>query len=125
MYQGKIYYREQYWDQFTEKEKEFVESHNLLSVEEVVMGPIWLCTRRNCKHRLVPVDKNTRRIEVDDMSYEEQQYRYYYDRLKLLNRLKKKGLKSKKMKDDILRTRGLVKKWYRAWKEKEKEKEAA
>ena len=120
-YQGKIYYRKNLWDDFTGQEKKYVQKHGLIAVEDVVLEPVWLCTRKNCKHRLIPVlfetlKKGIKKDIVDNhnISYAESQYRVYFDRLKLLVKLKKDGIQSNELDEDIKKTRALVKKWYHA-----------
>jgi len=115
MYQGKIYFKGH--AEYSEEEKEFITSKGLLSVEEVVLDDPWLCTRLNCRHRLIPISFNKVKSgdydvvrEKPSMSYDEQQYRAYYDRLKLFVFLDKK-ITSPQLKIDIKRTRNLVKKW--------------
>ena len=121
-YQGKIYYRKNLWDEFSAQEKKYVQKHKLIAVEDVVLEPVWLCTRRNCRHRLIPVSLSSlqtgvkKRVEnVHDISYAESQYRVYFDRLKLLTKLKNDGIQSKELDEDIKKTRALVKKWYKIW----------
>lgn len=114
-YQGKIYFKGQ--GNYSEEEKKFILDHKLLSVEEVVLNDPWLCTRKNCRHRLIPISFNSAVSgnyndirDAKNISYAESQYRAYYDRLKMLRLLYKK-IPSQKLKDDIKRTKILVDKW--------------
>lgn len=124
-YQDRIYYRSN--GQLTAQEKKFVRSQKLMAVEEVVMGPVWLCTRRNCKHRLVPISFESAKngdfrgeTAGSEMTYEEGQYHVYRDRLKMLVKMKKSftnidGVETpNQMKVDIRRTYKIS----RAWKGK-------
>lgn len=121
-YQGKVYYRKNLWDEFTAQEKKYVQKHHLMAVEDVVLEPVYLVTRRNCRHKLIPVpfDALLQGVEqgvkhIHEISYAESQYRLYFDRLKLLIKLKKEGLMSEELEADIKKTRALAKKWYRIW----------
>lgn len=123
-YQGKYYFRQNLWDEFTRDEKKYVQKHGLLAVEDVVLEPVYLVTRRNCKHRLVPIPFDLLKRGVkkpfkdsSNISYAESQYRVYFDRLKLLEKLKKDGMVSKELDEDIKKTRALVRKWYNLWKQ--------
>ena len=117
--EGKIYYRKNLWEEYTAVEKKYVQKHGLIAVEDVVLEPVWLCTRRNCRHRLIPIPFETLKkgvkkdiVDNHNISYAESQYRIYFDRLKLLVKLKKDGLMSEELDEDIKKTRALVKKWY-------------
>lgn len=127
-YQDRIYYRRN--GQLSEAERKFVRSQKLMAVEDVVLGPIWLCTRRNCRHQLIPISFQSAqtgdyRIETNghEISYEEEQYLGYKDRLKMYVKLKESFKKidgitdiPQQMKLDIRRTYGLC----RAWRQKMK-----
>lgn len=106
-YQGKIYYNDN--ASFTDAEKDYINKYNLISVREVTMESPWLCTRPNCRHRLIPLDKNHKLIKQKNMSYEYIQYRNYYDRYKLL----------KAIGADTKDTEFLMRKWYDRAKNKE------
>lgn len=123
-YQGRLYFRQS--GTFSEEEQDFINKNKLLSVEEVVMEPIWLTTRRNCKHRLIPISYS--RLKTGDysefrvrheISYEEGQYNAYKDRYRMYSMVKKTFEKSdvkipKQLAIDQKRTKQLV----RAWKER-------
>lgn len=124
-YQDRIYYRQN--GKLSPEEKKFVQSQRLMAVEEVVMGPVWLCTRRNCTHRLIPISFQSAvngdyRVETvgSEISYEEEQYSAYKDRLKMFVKLKETFRKidgvtvPKQMKLDVKRTYSLC----RAWKQR-------
>ena len=124
-YQGKIYYRKN--GDLSKEERKYAKSQKLLAVEDVVLGPIYLCTRKNCKHRLIPIsfeEAQTGDFRVvsstHEISYEESQYNNYRDRLRMLVKMKEAFKKNdtvpEQLKLDIRRTRMLV----RAWKEKTK-----
>ena len=127
-YQGRIYYRQS--GAYSKEEKAFIHKNKLLTVDEVVMGPVWLCTRRNCRHRLIPIsferaktgDYSDERDKVD-ISYEDSQYHNYRDRYKMIASIKKVFTDNDveipgQMKLDIKKTRVLV----RAWNLKRKKK---
>ena len=124
-YQDKIDYRR--FGNLTSEEQRFVRSHRLLAVEDVVVGPVWLCTRRNCKHRLIPISFQSAQTGdfrgetySSELTYEEEQFYAYRDRLKMLTNLKKSftsvdGVNvPTQMKLDIKKTYRLC----RAWKDK-------
>ena len=125
-YQGKIYYKRN--ATYSDEEQLFIDTQGLMSVDEVVLVRPWLTTRRNCRHRFIPVSfKDAQTGDYRDfrksheITYEEGQYRTYRDRYKMMAKFKKsfvdKGVKvPDQLKADIKRTRLLVKKWYRAWK---------
>lgn len=127
-YQDRIYYRKN--AELTSAEKKFVRSQRLMAVEDVVTGPVWLCTRRNCTHQLIPIGFESAingdfRAETygSEISYEEEQYDNYKDRLKMLTKLKETFKKieavdkiPQQMKLDVKRTYSLC----RAWKAKMK-----
>lgn len=128
-YQGLIYYRKN--KEYSDEEKEFISSQNLMSLDEVVLRPPWLTTRRNCRHRFVPISfkeaqngYSESEKSFHDVSYEEEQYRLYRDRYKMLTNIKKTFQKTEtipeQLKVDMRRTRGLVRSWDRARKEAEK-----
>lgn len=108
-YQGKIYYNDD--AEFTDAEKDYINKYNLLSIREVTLSLPYLCTRPNCRHRLVPIEKNHKLIKQHNMTYEEIQYRNYFDRYKYLKAI---GATN----DELKQTRLLIRKWYRAWKNK-------
>ena len=127
-YQGKIYYRKD--KNYSKAEEKFINDHELLSVEEVIMEPVWLTTRRNCRHKFIPISFDAIKSGAFNeernatyMSYSESQYRNYFDRYKMIKAMKKQydngGVKIPlQLKTDLKRTRELVISWYRAYKGK-------
>lgn len=121
-YQDRIYYRKN--GQLTPEEEEFAFSQKLMAVEEVVLGPVWLCTRRNCRHRLIPISFESAKngdfrgeTYSHKISYEEEQYNDYKDRLKMFVQMKKvyqnvDGVDvPDQMKLDVRRTYSLCRAW--------------
>lgn len=118
-YQDRIYVRKN--GQLTPEEEEFAFKHQLIAVEEVVLGPVWLCTRRNCHHQLIPISfesaKNgdfRRETCSRKISYEEEQYGAYKDRLKMYVEMKKVFQDveiPEQMKLDIRNTYRLCRAW--------------
>jgi hypothetical protein len=138
-WEGKMYYAADWEDKITEgdtvtraKVEAYIRNHRLKTVEWVVGEPVWLITRPNCKHFFIEMDtdevlhssvksliKRYKAIMPEDipMSYEYEQYRDYYERLKVLLYLRKM-CPSEKLDTDIKETRKLVLKWKdRAMKE--------
>ena len=86
-YQGKIYINR---DLANSEELEYADSHDIMDIREVMAEPIYLFTRRNCKHFFTPIPSelvlnNTippqKVIDTTDLN---SAYRAYYDRKKLL-----------------------------------------
>lgn len=127
-YQGRIYYKRS--EKYSAEEMRYIKDRKLLSVEEVVMGPVWLTTRRNCKHCLIPISFESVKTgdysderKTTEISYEDSQYRNYRDRYKMIASIKKvfvdKGADvPAQLKLDMKRTGGLV----RAWNQKRKKR---
>ena len=124
-YQDRVYYRKN--SLLTKEEKRYVKANKLMAIEDVVLGPVYLCTRRNCRHELIPISLETAqigdfRVEFNphEISYEESQFNDYRDRLKMLVKMKEvfkstEGVElPTQMKFDIRRTYSLC----RAWKQK-------
>jgi len=137
-YQGKIYVIAD-WKRRVDQDNQdriarYIEEHNTLTVEQVTAAPIWLMTRKNCTHRLVPVTTESvldgfkgdlRHVDENrDMSYEEIQFRNYSDRLKMLQKFKdvfgEYGTVPELMNSDLKRTRRLCRAWNEAIKKGEK-----
>jgi len=116
-YQGRIYYKKN--AEYSDEEKAYIFNAGLLSVDEVMLQPPYLCTRKNCRHRLLPVAfaeiGRFRRVSGQEyVSYEVQQYRFYRDRLKLMQVVKKSFGNVQiplQMKTDMRRTRKLAISW--------------
>ena len=59
-YQGKVYviadWKKQIQDSADQEAiARLIDQEKIMTVEEVTAGPVWLVTRRNCKHKLYPV----------------------------------------------------------------------
>lgn len=124
-YQGRIYYKE--GASYSDEELKYISNHKLLSINEVIVKPPYLTTRRNCRHRFVPVSflsvktgVSEREYSFHEISYEEGQYHLYRDRYKMMQNIKKmfadNGVESKQLKLDMKKTQKLVISWYRASK---------
>ena len=122
-FQGKFYYRKD--GKFSEEELKFIAENGIMSVDDVLMKPPYLCTRRNCRHKLFAVPFSSvktgdlgHEFSYKEISYEEGQYHFYRDRLKMMVAIKKQfnGNVPELLKSDIRRTRRLVLDWYRASK---------
>lgn len=117
--QGRAYYLESALNEMTREERDYIRAENLLSVEEVTSDPHWLCTRPNCRHRLVPVAFEKLKtgtatpptVLFKPKSYEQKQLLKYKNRVKMLLALRKAGVRSEKLRRDLDRARKLVKKW--------------
>lgn len=129
-YEGKFYYDADYASYMKNPGEvarigKIISRRKMTSVQEVTAAPVWLVTRPNCKHYLIPVaidevagssEKSllkARNMYMPDeipLSYEKRQYRAYYDRLKVLEKLKTIS-PSDKLDEDIKNTRNLVKLW--------------
>lgn len=137
-YQGKIYvigdWKRRADPGIVDQVARYIQMHNTLTVEQVTAAPIWLMTRKNCTHRLVPVTTESvldgfkgdlRHIDENrDMSYEEIQFRNYSDRLKMLQKFKdvfgEYGTVPDLMNSDLKRTRRLCRAWNEEMKKGEK-----
>lgn len=130
-WEGRMYYDEAYRDYCTESEADHVaaiiKQGNLHSAQWVVGEPVYLCTRPNCKHFLIPISldeasklpvktllkkHNGYMKDEEPMSYEE----------RVLNRLKakvdielelSKVMKSESLDKDLSRHRELYRIWSR------------
>lgn len=108
-YQGRIYINR---DAANEEELNYADTHNIMDIREVMAEPIWLFTRRNCKHFFTPVSSelvmnNTLPPQtiINDTPLDSP-YRAYYDRKKLLLAA---GISKKN--DSYKRTVSLMKKY--------------
>lgn len=132
-HEGHIFVDED-WEKFisdpstVKKIQRYIQNHHVLTVQYVTGEPVYLVTRKNCRHNLynIPLDEvlgsSARSIlkrhnlylpDVKPESYEHEQYRKYYERLKVLQNLHKLS-PSEQLESDIARTKQLVLKWYRA-----------
>lgn len=129
-WEGKMYYDED-WHGYiddvdqTKRIESYIRNHKLKSVQWVCGEPVYLVTRKNCKHYLtnIPVDevlsssakKLLRQYELymaedKPLSYEQSQKIAYYERLKALTYLNKIS-PSEELTNDIKRVRLLYQKW--------------
>lgn len=108
-YQGRIYINR---DLASEEEKAYADAHNIMDIREVMAEPIWLMTRRNCKHFFTPVSSElvlTNTLPPQQIINDtplDSPYRAYYDRKKLLLAA---GIS--KENDSYKRTVSLIKKY--------------
>lgn len=128
-WEGKIYISKDWKERVSPDEAEkisaYVQNHQIRTVEEITGAPVWLVTRPNCKHYLVPVTveevlQNSVRklLKTHDMymepekeiSYEYGQYKTYYERLKMLSYLHSM-FDAEDLSKDMSETRKLVQKW--------------
>ena len=129
-FQGKFYYREGI--DYSEEEWDWIKKNGLLSINEVTLEKPFLGTRRNCRHRFVPISFKRAQMGYEsherdyvDISYEEEQLRNYRDRHRMLLTVKKmfekNGTKPPQLEIDLKRTNVLVREWgYRAKKSSKK-----
>ena len=117
-WEGKIYYDEG-WEQFIKPDNPYYDAvkntvQNMLTVQYITGAPVYLCSRKNCRHFLknISIDsviKDTYKpIIVDNsqqMGYEKSQYVKYYQKLKLLKAVTSTD------KISIKKARMLMKKW--------------
>ena len=103
----------------------YVRNHDIRTVEWVTGEPVYLVTRPNCKHYLIeiPIEEVlsssvNKLLKAHDMymedekelSYEETQYKHYYERLKVYSYLHNM-FDAEDLNKDITETRKLVRKW--------------
>ena len=132
-WEGKVYITEDWQSKVSSEEATkivaYIRNHNTRTVEWVTGEPVYLVTRPNCKHYLIPVtvtevlNNSTRKLlkehdaymeDEKEQSYEYGQYKDYYERLKMLTYLKSM-FDAEDLDKDIKETRILVRKWgYRA-----------
>lgn len=127
-YQGKIYVSENWRERCIDSEDRkrvaaYIKNHKCLTVEEICSAPVYMVTRPNCQHYFTRVDidevmhnsvkkllKTYDMVKTDKSSYEYNQYRNYYERLKLLMSLR--GIcPCYDLEADIRQTRKITKKW--------------
>ena len=130
-YQGKLYYDEDYERYSPEKDlitiRAIIRNRKLRSIQWVTGEPVYLTTRRNCKHYFinVPVDevahasarslvKKHGMIMEDESSVDRKvlYYRHYYNRLKIEESLHKL-VPNEKLAKDIEKDKKLLDKWKR------------
>ena len=129
-HEGKVYVSAHWEERCTDKEEQkkvraYIRNRNIQTVEYITGPPVYMIFRPNCKHYFVPLSieetlthsansllrRHGAYMPVPQtMSYEERQYRKYYERLKALMYLKKQR-QSKALEVQIRRTRKLVFIW--------------
>ena len=130
-WEGKIYVSE-FWrdriddDQDRASVEAYIRNHDIKTVEWVTGEPVYLIFRPNCKHYLIPLDieevlhssarallkkHNGYMYHTHDITYEEAQYKLYYERLKTLRYLQTM-FDCEKLREDIAKTRKLTVQWY-------------
>lgn len=130
-WEGKIYVHED-WEErvgdnpdLASRIRAYIKNHKIKTVQWVTGEPVWLCTRPNCAHFLkeVSIDEvlnngvksllkkhNMYHKDVKQLSYEEIQYKKYYERLKMLSYLSYM-FDSEKLNKDISKTKKIIKSW--------------
>lgn len=132
-WEGKMYYDED-WETYASESdhasiRAYIRNHKLRTIQWVSGGPVWLCTRRNCKHyfKNIPLDEVLHRsartiLRKHGMWMEDQDapvsratlyYREYYNRLKTEEALYEL-VPSQKLKQDITKDKKLLDKWKKA-----------
>ena len=128
-WEGKIYVAESWADRIDAdlhgKVAAYIRNHHIRTVEWVTGEPVYLVTRPNCKHFLIPVSveevlgngvrtllkrHNMYMEDEKEISYEYGQYQTYYERLKMLTYMKSM-FDAEELDEDIKHTRELVRKW--------------
>lgn len=133
-YEGKMYY-DRRWrsrNKYTEEEKEsiraYIKENDLHTIQWVVGPPVYLLTRRNCKHyfKNIPLDQvlsvPTRALLKKNKMFMNEKdepvsdailnYRKYYGRLKILEHLEE-TIPNPILEQDIANTKALLDKWRR------------
>ena len=128
-YQGKVYYDED-WESYVPDElrttiRAIIRNRKLLTVQEIVGAPVYLTTRRNCKHYFinVPVEEVAHAsarslLKLHGMMMEDERpasrpklyFREYYNRLKIEETLYKL-VPNERLAKDISRDKKLLDKW--------------
>lgn len=129
-HEGKVYVSAHWEERCTDKEEQkkvraYIRNRNIQTVEYITGPPVYMIFRPNCKHYFVPLSieetlthsansllrRHGAYMPVPQtMSYEERQYRKYYERLKALMYLKKQR-QSQALEAQIRRTQKLVFIW--------------
>ena len=128
-YQGKLYYDED-WESYAEDAnsdhiRAIIRNRKLQTIQWVTGAPVYMCTRRNCKHYFIniPIDEalhasprslltlhGMRMENSESVSREVLYYREYYNRLKVEEALHKL-VPNEKLAQDIHKDRKLLDKW--------------
>ena len=86
-YQGRIYINSEL---ASPEEKEFAENNGIMDIMEVMSAPVWLFTRKNCKHFFTPIPSELvmeNKLPPEKVIQDQPlntPYRAYYDKRKLL-----------------------------------------
>lgn len=128
-YQGKLYYDEQ-WESYVPAEdaatiRAIIRNRKLMTIQYIVGAPVYLTTRRNCKHYFINVgidevahSSARSLIRKHGMIMEDEAsvlrkvlyYREYYNRLKVEESLHKL-VPNEKLAQDIKNDKKLLDKW--------------
>ena len=128
-WEGRMYYDED-WEQYAaeadhDRIRAYIRNHKLRSVQWVVGPPVYLVTRRNCKHFLtnVPLEEvlhssaksllkrhKLYMANEEPVSNEVRAYREYYNRLKVEEALHEL-IPNEQLAKDISKDRKLLAKW--------------
>ena len=128
-YQGKLYYDEQ-WESYVPAEdattiRAIIRNRKLMTIQYIVGAPVYLTTRRNCKHYFINVGidevahssarsliRKHGMIMEDEASVPRKvlYYREYYNRLKVEESLHKL-VPNEKLAQDIKNDKKLLDKW--------------
>lgn len=128
-YQGKLYYDEQWQDYVPDEDaatiRAIIRNRKLLTIQYIVGAPVYLTTRRNCKHYFINVSidevahssaraliKKHKMVMEDEGSVPRKvlYYRHYYNRLKIEESLHKL-VPNEKLASDIKKDKRLLDKW--------------
>lgn len=129
-YEGKMYVSKN-WEQkvkqsFVPMIKAYIRNHQVRTVEWVTGPPVYMVRRPNCKHFFIPIpvgevlSNSVRSLlkkhgaymeDVKQLSYEQLQYKKYYEQYKLLLLLRRSGVESSELDKDISRVYKLMLKW--------------
>ena len=129
-WEGKVYYDEAWEDQVDDPDvassiRAYIRNHKLRSLQWVVGAPVYLCTRRNCKHFMIHLDleevlhSSRRKILKQHNLYMEDEepaserllsYRRYYGRLKLEEELYK-VIPNDELEKDLKKDKNLLDKY--------------
>lgn len=128
-YQGKLYYDED-WEGYVpaadaDRIRAIIRNRHLISIQEIAGAPVYLTTRRNCKHYFINVSvdevahasarslvRKHGMVMEDELpaSREKLYYREYYNRLKIEEALYKL-VPNEKLASDITKDKKLLDKW--------------
>lgn len=127
-FQGKLYVDNQWW-QLTHDEdvRDYIRSHNIKTMQWVTGRPVWFLTRPHCRHYFVQLSiddvlghsleslkkKNHTHTKIGDREYQtdaKMTLEKYEERLRLLKSLYS-VYKTDKLRNQILKTEILIKKW--------------